>query len=176
MERKFAVSAAFIVLLAIAAYWLGRDSAGSLSPWYSPVVEPGEVSAALWVDANVESRQVFSGDLFNCEMLTAVSRQYCSVGGAWELADRPNERFSKNERMFLTNSSSQAWQLARDYGVQFVFTSGRQGFYAYGWKPPENGKFGDVNYFRKVYDRSGTEIYRVLGEGEIPKPMLNATV
>ncbi len=94
-------------------------------------------------------------------MLTAVARKTCSIGGAWELADRPNERFQDNERAFITNSSQEANALFSKYGIRYVFASGRNAFYAYGWKYPELGKFGDKNYFEKIYGKNGAEIWRV---------------
>ncbi|MFA6049145.1 MAG: hypothetical protein WC792_04370 [Candidatus Micrarchaeia archaeon] len=133
----------------------------SLGPWYDAVVTREEVDAAIWADENVAQKDLFAADLFACEMLTAVSRKICSIGGAWELADRPNERFQDNEKAFMTNSSGEAFALLSKYGIKYVFASNRQAFYAYGWKQPDLGKFSDKKFFEKIYDKAGVKIWRV---------------
>ncbi len=134
---------------------------GSLGPWYDAVVTSTEVDAAIWADKNVAQKELFAADLFACEMLTAVSRKVCSIGGAWELADRPNERFQDNEKAFMSNSSKEAFSLLAKYGIKYVFASGRNAFYAYGWKYPELEKFEDSDLFEKIYDQKGVKIWRV---------------
>lgn len=164
MEKAIVLDAVFVLLLAaaIVLYATPRMSA-VLTPWYSPVVTAQEVEAAEWVQRNVQPKQLFAGDLFACEMLTAVARQVCSVGGAWELADNANQRFYDNERAYMTNSSDEAHTLLKRYGVRYVFIAGRSAFYGYGWKQPEAQKFHDASRFAPIYSNRDVEIFEVLG-------------
>ncbi len=133
----------------------------TLGPWYDAVVWPEEVDAAIWADKNLPRKELFAADLFACEMLAAVARKTCSIGGAWELADRPNERFQDNEKAFLSNFSKEKYTLLTKYGIKYVFASNRQAFYAYGWKYPELEKFGNELFFEKIYDEKGVKIWKV---------------
>jgi len=81
-------------------------------------------------------------------MITAVAREYCSIGGAWELADRPNDRYWSNQILFTANSSSAAWDEAKKWNIEYVLVADRNSFYAYGWKRPALGNFEDAKYFR----------------------------
>lgn len=133
-----------------------------MQPWNNPTVLEEEVRAATWVDQYVPRLSRFSGDLFACEMLTAVGRQVCSVGGAWELADRPNERYTANEKVFLTNSSEDAYRLLIQYNSSYVLVADRTSFYAYGWKKPQLEKFRDVRFFKLLYRDGRAYVYRVV--------------
>jgi hypothetical protein len=162
MERKTLTTAIFLAACALSAYiWVYPQMNSSLSGWYNPVVTPGEVTAAEWVYDNLPHQSQFAGDMFACEMLTAVGFQICSIGGAWELADNPNRRYSDNQQVFMTNSSSEASGLLKKYGISYVFVDQRQGFYAYGWKTPDISKFDDGTFFEQVYAENGTYIYKV---------------
>jgi hypothetical protein len=120
-----------------------------------------EVDAALWVDKNIPAKSLFAADLFACEMLVSAGNQFCTIGGAWELADRANTRFYENEQAFMSNSSEQAHSLFVKYGVQYVFTHPRTSFYAYGWKKGNISKFEDARYFERIYSDRGVEIFKV---------------
>ena len=166
MERRTIVSVTFLLACAyFAATYSFPQMKNALSGWYDPVVTTSEVNAAKWAYDNVPHQSLFAGDMFACEMLTAVSFQVCSIGGAWELADNPNQRYSDNERVFLTNSSQEAHELLAKYNITYVFVSGREqpdkNFYAYGWKQPLMEKFDSPALFEKIYDVQGTKIYRV---------------
>jgi hypothetical protein len=164
MEKAVVLDVVFVLLLAaaIVLYAIPRMNA-TLAPWYNPVVTAQEVEAAEWVQRNVQPKQLFSGDLFACEMLTAVARQVCSVGGAWELADNANQRFYDNERAYVTDDSAEAHALLKRYGIRYVFVSGRSAFYGYGWKQPEARKFRDAPRFAPIYSNRDVEIFEVLG-------------
>jgi len=166
LERRTLVSAAFLAAcICLAAAYAFPQMKGSLAGWYDPVVTTSEVKAAEWAYANVPHQSHFAGDMFACEMLTAVAFQICSIGGAWELADNANQRYSDNERAFLTNSSVEAHQLLAKYNITYVFVSTRldsnKNFYAYGWKQPVIEKFEAPALFGKVYDVDGTKIFLV---------------
>jgi hypothetical protein len=153
----------FVALLAYAALSAREAQWNAVAPWYDAVVTRGEVRAAQWADANLPHWRLFAADLFSCEMITAVARQHCSIGGAWELADNPNDRYWVNQDMFTTNSSKQAWDDAKKYRVEFVLVTDRNSFYAYGWKQPNEQNFEDAQYFKKIYDEGDTKIYEVVG-------------
>lgn len=159
---RLVAGAVFVALFAYAA--LGARSAqwNAVSPWYDAVVTKGEVQAAQWMDENVPHWSLVAADLFSCEMITAVGRQHCSIGGAWELADNPNDRYWTNQDMFTTNSSKQAWDDARKYGVQYVLMTDRNSFYAYGWKKPVIETFQNAQFFKKVFENEDTTIYEVV--------------
>jgi len=166
LERRTLISVAFLLacIYASAAYSFPQMK-NALSGWYDPVVTTGEINAAEWAYDNVPHQSLFAGDMFACEMLTAVAFQICSIGGAWELADNANQRYSDNERVFLTNSSAEAHDLLAKYNIRYVFASDRQdynkNFYAYGWKQPLLEKFDEPALFGKIYDSEGTKIYLV---------------
>jgi hypothetical protein len=161
-KLRLALGAAFVLALAFAAFSLLEAQWNAVAPWYGEVVTSGEVAAAEWVDETLPHWRLFAADLFSCEMLTAVARQHCSIGGAWELADEPNDRYWSNQILFTTNSSKEAWDNARKYGVEYVLVTRRNSFYAYGWKYPEEEKFGDAQYFREIYAEGDTKIYEVV--------------
>lgn len=162
MEKRTLISAALLVAcIWVSATYTFPQMRGVLSGWYDPVVTTGEIHAAEWAYNNLPHQSQFAGDMFACEMLTAVAFQICSVGGAWELADNANQRYSDNERAFLTNSSAEAHRLLAKYNITYVFVSGRQGFYAYGWKSASNEKFDSPELFGKIYDSEGAKIYIV---------------
>ncbi len=162
-EIRLIVGVVFVAALAYAAFSAREAQWNVVAPWYGTVVTQDEVTAAQWVDENIPHWQHFSADLFSCEMITAVARQYCSIGGAWELADRANDRYWTNQDMFTTNSSKQAWDDAKKYGVDYVLFANRNSFYAYGWKMPETAKFDDAQYFKKIYENGDSKIYEVVG-------------
>lgn len=152
----------FFILLATAAFaYTLPTMRNTLTPWYGAVVTREEVDAALWADANLPRKSFFAADLFACEMLVSAGGMVCSIGGAWELADRANQRFYDNERAFLSKDAREARDLFAQYGVQYVFVHPRTGFYAYGWKQPEMKKFEDARYFTPVYDLNNAKIYSV---------------
>jgi len=162
LERRALISITFLVACAyLAAQYTFPQMKNSLSGWYDPVVTTGEISAAEWAYDNLPHQSQFAGDMFACEMLTAVAFQICSVGGAWELADNANQRYSDNEKAFLTDSASEAHGLFSKYNITYVFAGDRQGFYAYGWKQPSNAKFDTPEFFEKIYDNESTKIYIV---------------
>jgi hypothetical protein len=162
VERKTLVSVAFLLACAYAAAtYAFPQMQYSLSGWYDPVVTTGEIHAAEWAYDNLPHQSQFAGDMFACEMLTAVAYQICSIGGAWELADNANQRYTDNERVFISDSPAVAHDLLAKYNITYVFASGRQGFYAYGWKQPLLDKFDQPALFEKIYDAEGTRIYRV---------------
>lgn len=152
----------FVVVLAFSAWFLYPVMRNVMQPWNNPTVLKDEVRAAEWIDVNVPVLSHFSGDLFACEMLTAVARQVCSVGGAWELADRPNDRYSANERVFLTNSSEEAHRLLLQYNSTYVLVADRTSFYAYGWKKPELEKFKDERFFELLHRDGRALVYHVI--------------
>ncbi|MEM0475586.1 MAG: hypothetical protein QW343_02210 [Candidatus Norongarragalinales archaeon] len=155
------VAAAFVALLAYAALSAREQQWNAVAPWYDAVVTPDEVRAAQWVDAALPHWRLFAADLFSCEMLTAVARQHCSIGGAWELADRANDRYWSNQLVFTTNSSREGWSEAKKWGIEFVLVADRNSFYAYGWKRPNAQNFEDAKFFKKIYDKGDTKIYEV---------------
>ncbi|MFA6329505.1 MAG: hypothetical protein WCX64_02355 [Candidatus Micrarchaeia archaeon] len=162
MERRTLVSIVFLAAcIYLAAAYTFPQMKGSLSGWYDPVVTTGEINAAEWAYDNLPHQSHFAGDMFACEMLTAVAFQICSMGGAWELADNPNQRYSDNERTYLTDSATEAHGLLAKYNITYVFASSRQGFYAYGWKDAKNEKFDTPALFEKIYDADGAKIYKV---------------
>ncbi len=161
-DLPLAAALFFAATVLASAFYVFPFARGVEGPWYGAVVTPEEVDAALWVDSHVARNSLFAADLFACEMLVSAGGQLCAVGGAWELADNPNQRFSDNEKAFLTNSSQEAHSLFRKYGVQYVFVHPRNGFYAYGWKPPSMAKFDDTQFFKLAYQGAGgTRIYSV---------------
>jgi len=161
-KTRVILGVAFVIVLAYAALSARAGQWNAVSPWYDAVVTPGEVSAAQWVDANVPHWQLFAADLFSCEMITAVARQHCSIGGAWELADRANDRYWSNQNIFTTNSSREAWDEAKKYAIDYVLVTDRNSFYAYGWKRPNSFVFEDVQYFKKIYDEGDSKVYEVV--------------
>jgi len=166
LERRTIVSVAFLLACAyLAANYTFPLMKGSLYGWYDPVVSASEVEAAKWAYDNVPHQSHFAGDMFACEMLTAVAFQICSIGGAWELADNANQRYSDNEKVFLTDSATEAHALLAKYNITYVFVSTRlennKNFYAYGWKQPVIEKFEAPELFQKIYDVNGTEIFLV---------------
>jgi hypothetical protein len=162
MERKTLTTLAFLAAcIWISSSWAYPHMTGALSGWYDPVVTPGEVAAAQWAYDNLPHQSQFAGDMFACEMVTAVGFQICSIGGAWELADDPNQRYSDNERAFMTDSSAEAYGLLKKLNVSYVVADERQGFYAYGWKQANLTKFNDGILFEKIYSQNATYIYKV---------------
>ncbi len=166
MERRTLISAAFLLACAyLSATYTYPQMRAALPGWYDPVVTASEIRAAEWAYDNVPHQSHFAGDMFACEMLTAVAFQICSIGGAWELADNPNQRYMDNERAFLTDSATEAHDLLAKYNITYVFVSTRQepnkNFYAYGWKQPLIEKFDTPGLFEKIYDNESTEIYVV---------------
>ena len=164
LENKARLVVAVVALLFIvgAGAWNYASVNSALSPWYDPIVTRDEVKLALWADGNIPPGTLYAADLFACEMLTATARAVCSVGGAWELADNANQRFSDNEKAFLTNSSKEAWELNAKYGVKFVLTSPRTGFYAYGYKQPQNLKWNDSGHFQLYREEGQAKLYKVV--------------
>lgn len=167
LEEKFRLIAAAVLfagVLAVASQaYAYKNMENELAPWYGPMISQDEIAAAMWADENLAHWQLFSADLFACEMLTAVARQYCSVGGAWELADNANQRFADNEKVFTTPSALEAWQLSKKYGVKYVLVEARQSFYGYGYKLPNAGKFSDTKYFRLIHRVGRASVYEVVG-------------
>lgn len=162
MEKRTLNSVVFLVACAcLAAAYTFPQMKNALSGWYDPVVTPGEINAAGWAYDNLPHQSQFAGDMFACEMLTAVAFQVCSIGGAWELADNANQRYSDNEKAFITESPTEAHDLLAKYNITYVFVSDRQGFYAYGWKQPSIDKFDQTALFEKIYNNESTKIYRV---------------
>ncbi len=163
MDEGVAFSAAVFVLVVVAYGSLASFNSmkSTLAPWYGPVVTEDEVTLAQWADVNIPHNTLFAADLFGCEMLTATARAICTVGGAWELADNPNQRFYDNERSFLANSSEESWQLFRQYNVTYVMTAPRTMFYGYGYKQPDNAKFSDTKYFTLVKSIGVANLYAV---------------
>jgi hypothetical protein len=159
---RFALGAAFVLVLAYAALSARASVWGDVSPWYDAVVTRDEVRAAEWVDDSLPHWQVFGADLFSCEMITGVARQHCAIGGAWELSDRVNERYQANQEVFVTNSSQTAWEKAIEFGTRYILVADRNSFYAYGWKRPNIEKFDDAAFFKKIYEYGDTKIYEVL--------------
>ncbi|GEM_PF-1374774 len=156
------LSIVFVLALAASAWFMYPVMRSAIQPWNNPTVLPEEVRAAEWVDRNVPKLSHFSSDLFACEMLTAVARQVCSVGGAWELADRPNQRYAANEKVFLTNSSDEAHRLLLEYKSTYVLVADRTSFYAYGWKQPELEKFKDSRFFKLLHQDRRAFVYKVV--------------
>lgn len=166
MDKKIILDVIFLLAAGFVAWqYVAPSMKGTLSSWYDPVVTPGEVEAAKWSYDNLQHQRLFAADLFACEMLTAVAFQVCSVGGAWELADNPNQRFLDNQQFFLTNSSQEAYGLVTKYGIDYAFVADRSGFYAYGWKQPALEKFSDSDYFEKIYGKDGVNIFKVKQSG-----------
>lgn len=166
MEEKIRVALAIVALVAICGLAVANYSSvrSHLTPWYDPVVTRDEVQMALWADENLLPRTLYAADLFACEMLTATARGVCTIGGAWELADNANQRFAENEKAFLANSPEEAWNIFSKYGVQYVLTAPRTGFYAYGYKTASLEKFGDGRYFQLVHQEGQAKLYRVLAQ------------
>lgn len=162
--EKIRIALAFVALALIVGIGWANFSAvhWQLTPWYEPVVTPDEVQLAIWADNNLPFRTLYAADLFACEMLTATARGICTIGGAWELADNANQRFSENEKAFLSNSSQEAWNIFAKYNAQYVLTSPRSGFYAYGYKQPMNEKFSDPKYFKFVHQEGQAKLYKIL--------------
>ena len=162
MERKTLITIAFLLVCTyVSAAYTFPQMKNALSGWYDPVVTTGEINAAEWAYDNVPHQAQFAGDMFACEMLTAVAFQICSIGGAWELADNANQRYMDNEKVFLTESATEAHELLAKNNITYVFVSDRQGFYAYGWKSPSMEKFENNTVFEKIYDNESTKIYIV---------------
>lgn len=162
--EKIRLAFATLALAAICAGALANYSSvrSQLSPWYEPIVTRDEVQLALWADENLPAGTLYAADLFACEMLTATARGICTIGGAWELADNANQRFADDEKAFLSNSSKEAWEIFRKYEARYVLTSPRTAFYAYGYKPPSNEKFGDAKYFSLVHQIGQAKLYKVI--------------
>ena len=157
---------AFLLVCAyVSAAYTFPQMKNSLAGWYDPVVTTGEIHAAEWAYDNVPHQSQFAGDMFACEMLTAVAFQICSIGGAWELADNANQRYMDNEKVFITESATEAHELLAKNNVTYVFVSDRgesnKNFYAYGWKQPVIEKFETLELFEKIYDNEGTKIFIV---------------
>ncbi len=155
------VPAVFVAIVLAAAWLSAAPAKNTLGPWYDPVVTKEEVDAAIWVDKNIPQKSLIAADLFACEMLASAGNQVCTIGGAWELADKANTRFYENEQAFMSNSSKQGHDLLKKYGVQYVFTHPRTSFYAYGWKKGNISKFKDTQYFERIYSDRGVEIFKV---------------
>ena len=166
MEKKGIRGLAADALFLACAYFIATSyvipqTSSMLSGWDSPTITPAELAAAKWANDYLPQQSLFACDLFACEMITAVGYKIGSVGGAWELSDRPNERYMDNERSFITESAEEAHRLMARWKIQYVIVADRQGFYAYGWKRPAIAKFFDSAYFEKVYDKGGAHIFRV---------------
>ena len=159
---RFAVGIAFVLVLAYYAFSVRETHWNTVTAWYDAVVTRDEVRAAQWVDANVPHWRLFAADLFSCEMITTVARQHCTIGGAWELADRANDRYWSNQMMFTANSSLDAWKEAEKWSVDYVLVADRNSFYAYGWKRPNSAVFDDAQYFKKIYDEGDSKVYEVV--------------
>ena len=163
MEAKEILNASLVVVLFFGILQYGYPSMRNhLGPWNNPTVLIEESESAEWAYANLPKNASFAADLFACEMITAVAVRVCSIGGAWELADRPNERYLATERAFLTNSSQEAHRIFQEYNVTHVLFGKRTGFYAYGWKEPELSKFSDRTYFEPVFSKGKAQILRVV--------------
>lgn len=161
MDKEKVAGALFILILAAAALYFFGEIRKTTSPWYGATVLEEEVELADWADKNLNKSKIFASDLFACEMLTAVARQLCAIGGAWELADRPNERYQANERVFVTNSSQEAYENLKRFNSEYVLVADRTGFYAYGWKKPQMQVFEDTKYFELVQSKGSARIYKV---------------
>lgn len=159
MEVKQLINTAFFVILIALLIYSYKEVSNTIFPWYEPVVSKGEVQAMKWIDLNIKPKSQFAADLFACESLTALSRQTCSIGGAWELADNPNQRYSATQDIFLTSSADEAIQKIKQYGIEYVLTAERQSFYAYGWKTPNNTKFLEPGKFRPIYSDDENKVY-----------------
>lgn len=149
-----------LLALVVAAYAFPLMQS-ALAGWYDPMVSPQEIEAMLWVDKNIPHGSLFAADLFACESLTMAARMVCSIGGAWELADRPNERFWDTERIFNSSSGEEAWRLLRKWGIQYVFVYYRISYYGFGYKYPSLSQFEESKYFTSIYSRDGVKIYKV---------------
>lgn len=163
MERKTLITLVFLAACAYAcSQWVYSFAINGTSGWFDPVVTQGELETAKWAYANVPHQSVFACDMFACETLTATSFQIGAIGGAWELADRANERYMDNEKSFLSNSSVEAYNLMKKWNITYVFANTRSGFYAYGWKDANLNKFAESpEMFEKIYENQSTYIFKL---------------
>lgn len=164
VSRSQTINLVLVILAVALLFHFHKQVLDLTGPWYDPVIRPSEVQAMKWVDANLASKQQFAADLFACESITALSRQICSIGGAWELADHPNERYSATEKAFTTESADEAYAELTKYGVQYVLVAERSSFYAYGWKEPKLDKFMNSTRFKTIYadDENKTYVFKVV--------------
>ncbi len=163
MDKTQILNGVFLVALAFAlAAYTYPNMRNAMQPWNNPTALAEESESAQWAYSNTPKSAVFAADLFACEMITAVAVRTCSIGGAWELADRPNERYQSNEKAFLTESAEEASRELKAFNVTHVLVAKRTGFYAYGWKEPQTGKFSDGRYFELVFEKGKARVYKVL--------------
>ena len=156
--------AAFILLLLVVlAYFSYADLNSSRDlaiPWVQPVITQEEVAALAWVKANTVERELFVTDIFGGELLMGGALREGTEGGDWAIVPDVAQHMADIDRFYDTNSSQEAYAVAKKYGAKWAWVPNRQLFAGYGWKYAKMEKFGDARFFELAFDNQ-TKVFRV---------------
>ncbi|MCI0615740.1 hypothetical protein L0244_22370, partial [bacterium] len=133
-----------------------------------------DLDACKWIDKNlsedsvVQSFPVRDGSAFYSIIPTFAQRR-TALGDVMHSRifqgdlERNRSRRKLVNLMFLTNSSEMSWLIAKNLGVDYVYfgTAERKLF------ADKQTKFGDEQFFHKVYARRHLRVFRVLQQNEV---------
>ncbi len=153
------VTAALLVI----AYFSYADLGSAVEkarPWMNPVVTREELAAVEWVKRNTVEREVFVTDIFGGELLMGRALREGTEGGDWAIVPDVVEKMADIDRLYDSNSSEEAWRLAKKHGAKWVWVPNRQLFAGFSWKYANEDKFFDTRFFELVFENR-TKIFRV---------------
>lgn len=173
---KYAIVILVFILIMYSSYFMGGyftvpytnstyvfpEVKANADPWYNRVVTQGEMDATAWINANTKQTDKFVADIFGAELIMGMTTRVSTVGGDWANALDPVLSMSDTDKIYTTDSASEAHNLAVAENCQYVFLPDRQTFSGYTWVYGNHTKFDNTQYFKLVYENPGVKIYKVL--------------
>jgi len=150
----------FLAILAYFSYGNLNSAMYLAKPWVSPLVTPEEVAAVEWVKANTPERALFVTDIFGGELLMGRALREGVEGGDWAIVPNVVERMADVDKFYDSNSSEEAWNIAKKYGAEYAWAPNRQLFAGFAWKSANEAKFYDARYFDLVFENQ-TKVFKV---------------
>lgn len=163
MDKRIGFAVAIIFLLALA--WFGwadlTKAVDTTKPWISTIVTQDEVEAIKWLGANTEPHTTVMYDIFGGETMMALVLRTPPVGGDWTTSPDAVQRMTDVTRFYKTDSAQEAHDLAVKYNATYAVVPSRQVHCGFGWETVQAQKFGDANYFEKVFGNADATVYKV---------------
>ena len=161
-----AVIAALLLLgmLAVFAYASNQDYENAMKqakPWMNPVITKEEKKAGEWILKNTNGRETFVSDIFGGEFIMGTTLREATEGGDWAVVPDVVKKMGEIDEFYKTKDAKRANEIAKKYGAGYAIIPNRQVFAGFGWMFPEKEKMNRTEFFQKVYEDNGFEIYRV---------------
>ena len=126
----------------------------------NPVITKEEKKAGEWILRNTQERETFVADIFGGEFIMGTTLREATEGGDWAVVPDVVKKMGEIDEFYKTTDAKRANEIAKKYGATYAIIPNRQVFAGFGWMWTEKGKLNDSEFFGKVYEDNGFEIYR----------------